>query len=587
MRSPNPGSIAQNRNISRAMFFAGLVAGGAFFAWNYAQGLTVAHYDAKAHLLVARRIVDSLEPGYAQIGVNWLPLVHLIYLPFVVFELQYRSGFLPSLISVVAFAISVRLAYKISFRLTESSAAGVFAGVVLMANPNLLYLQSCPLTEPVYMLLMLLAVDALIGWRESDHSRLPWRAAAWASLGALCRYEGWFFLAGVLLLLACDFRTHCVSGRRAIQAGAVYVAVFGVPMAAHFGYIYYRLGDNFFRRVAEGNPEPYLTYKRPFLSALYHLGELSQMAAILPLFVAAAGLLLFLSQRRNWKARAPLILLWLPSLINISALYWGLIYRLRYSVLLLPAVAIFGSLIMASGTAKKRTLFWLSVAVMLLPWICWIVPKINPHEQLEPGPGTLLLPAAALALFLFARARRWCGWGALALCVLGVQIPQLARENRPMMVETLEHEFIEAERWEVIRYLRQNYDGRRILIDMGRQAPLVYDSGLRVREFVYNEGGGVHWHAAFRNPGKEVGWLCAEKGDSVWQLMQNPGWIAGYSPVLKTDNFLVYRSGNEIRNSRFEIDEEPSARGRPSQLKTDGQCQISNFESRISNRRLN
>jgi hypothetical protein len=541
MRSLFPNGLPQDRKISWAIFLAGLAVGGAFFAYYYAQGLTTAHYDAKAHLLVARRIVDSLEPGYAQIGVNWLPLVHLIYLPFVVFEAQYRSGFLPGLISVVAFALSARLTYKISYRLTGSVAAGIFAAVVLLANPNLQYLQSCPLTEPIYMLLLLLAVDSLTGWRESDRSGLPWLSAVWVSLGALCRYEGWYFLAGLLLLLACDYWTQYVPRRKVLQAGAVYLAVFSGPMAAHFGYIYYRLGDTFFRRVAEGNPDPYMTYKRPFLSVLYHLGELSQMASILPLFVAGAGLLLFLAQRTGWKSRAPLMLLWLPSLINISALYWGLIYRLRYSVLLLPAVAILGSFVFTSTAAKKRTLFWLSVAVMTLPWVCWAVPRINPNERLATGPGVLLVPAAALLLFLVSKYRQWCGWALLALCVLGLQIPLLARENRPMMTETLEHEFIEPERREVLRYFRDNYDGKRILIDMGRQAPLVYDSGLRVREFVYNEGGGIFWHAASRYPKREVGWLFAEKGDAVSELLRNPDWAAGYSPVLETEHFSVYR----------------------------------------------
>jgi hypothetical protein len=101
-----------------------------------------------------------------------------------------------------------------------------------------------------------------------------------------------------------------------------------------------------------------------------------------------------------------------------------------------------------------------------------------------------------------------------------MQLPPLARENRPMMVETMEHEFIEPERQEVLRYLKKNYDGRRILIDMGRQAPLVYDSGLPIRDFVYNEGGGTFWHKALLDPEATVGWLCAEKGDVVWQALQ-------------------------------------------------------------------
>jgi len=536
IRLPEKGSIP------RLILLAGLITGTAFFVYYYAHGLTVAHYDAKAHLLVARRMIDSLEPGYAQMGVSWLPLIHLVYLPFVIFDSQYRSGLLPSLISVCAFALSGWLAYRISYRVTGSIAAGVFAAIVLLANPNLEYLQSCPLTEPVYMLLMMLATERLILWRESDHSTLPWLAAVWASLGALCRYEGWIYIAGVLLLLLVDFWKRDIPRRKTIQAGAVFIALFALPAAAHFGYIFYRLGDSFFGRVAAGNPDPYLTYRRPFLSVIYHLGELSQIAAIVPLLLAAAGLLVFLSQRKKLSSRAPLLLLWLPSLINIAALYWGLIYRLRYSVLLLPAVSIFGGLVIASREAKKRALLFLVMVVLALPWLSWYFSHRGSEAKLLPGPGACVLPAVALVLFMIARIRQWHDWALLALCVLSMQLPPLAREDHAMMVETLEHEFIEPERQEILRYLRQNYDGRRILIDMGKQAPLVYDSGFAVREYVYNEGGEELWHEALQNPAKQVGWLCAQKGDEVWQRLQvDPGWAGAYALAVKTENLSLYR----------------------------------------------
>src|SRR5687768_12537386 len=35
--------------------------------------LVLSHYDAKAHLVVARRVIDNLTPGWQQIGAVWLP----------------------------------------------------------------------------------------------------------------------------------------------------------------------------------------------------------------------------------------------------------------------------------------------------------------------------------------------------------------------------------------------------------------------------------------------------------------------------------------------------------------------------------
>src|SRR5688572_11085633 len=58
---------------------AGAIATGLGVAIWYARaGLTLSHYDAKAHLVVSRRILDSLTPGWEQIGAVWLPLPHLI-----------------------------------------------------------------------------------------------------------------------------------------------------------------------------------------------------------------------------------------------------------------------------------------------------------------------------------------------------------------------------------------------------------------------------------------------------------------------------------------------------------------------------
>jgi hypothetical protein len=534
--------MSSYRKGSYFVLFSGIVAGLGFFYYYYSHHLTLAHFDAKAHLLVARRIVDSIEPGYGQMGVNWLPLVHLIYLPFIMFEFQYRTGLIPSLISVMAFAVSGWLAYRISCRITGSIPAGLFAAFVLLANCNLEYIQSCPLTEPLYMVLLLLAADSLITWRESAQSSLPWLSAIWCSLGALCRYEGWFFLAGVLSLLVYDYATQYMSRQKVVKGAIVFAGVFGLPAAAHFGYILFLLGDNFFHRVVAGNPDPYLTYKRPFLSLLYHWGELSQIASLLPILAAAIGFLLLFIQREEFKRRAPLLLLWLPSIINISALYWGLIYRVRYSVLLIPAVSIFGSLAVASGKAKERTFILLSAAAMAIPLVSWCLPYISKNKMLAPGPGIMLLPICALILFLIARTRQCYSWAMIAICILGMQVPLLERENMPIMVETMEHGFIEPQMREVIDCFQRNYDGKRILIDMGKLAPLVYDSGLPVKEFVYNEGGEKLWNRALQNPVHEVGWICMQKGDAISERLQvDPKWLDEYALALKTEYFSIYR----------------------------------------------
>jgi hypothetical protein len=529
------------------------ILGCAAFGYYYSEGLTTAHYDAKAHLVVARRIVDSIEPGYVQMGVHWLPLPHLLYLPLVIFDSQYHSGVLPAALSVICYILSCWLAFRIALRVTGSVAAGVFSGVLLMTNPNLLYLQSCPLTEPISMALMLGSLDALLKWRELGNG-LPWASAILAALGGLCRYEGWFFLAGIVAFLGWELTTRQLRRETNVKAIVLYTAVFSVPLLIHFGYLYLALADSFLLRVARGNPAPYETYKRPLLSLIYHTGELAQVASVLPLAAGIAGIVFCLSgpdRRRRWT---PLFVLWTPSLVNIAAFYWGLIYRVRYSVLLVPAIAIFASLLFTSDKAGRRSFTAVAVVAMTLPWLVWYFPDEWRYHALLPGPGVYALPICALVLYLAVRNSGRPHKALLALCVLGMYVPVLEGENRAMLPETLEHEYIEPERKQVLELLRKEYDGTRILIDMGRLAPLVYDSGLPIREFLYNEGERRHWREALREPHQAAGWMCMEIGDELWNLLQiDPHKTDRYSLAVKTENLRVYRLRSEDREALLPV----------------------------------
>src|SRR5918912_1153090 len=82
-------------------------AGGAFAAWHYHQlGLTLTHYDARGHLVVARRIFDSITPGWQQIGAVWLPLPHLLNAVPVQVDVFYRTGAAAVAFSICAFAVA-------------------------------------------------------------------------------------------------------------------------------------------------------------------------------------------------------------------------------------------------------------------------------------------------------------------------------------------------------------------------------------------------------------------------------------------------------------------------------------------------
>jgi hypothetical protein len=89
----------------------------------YTNDLIVLYGDAESHLNIAKRVVHSLTPGFAQLGGIWLPLPHLLLLPFVYFDSLWRSGLAGSIVSGVSFVITVLYTYKLLLLLTANRTA--------------------------------------------------------------------------------------------------------------------------------------------------------------------------------------------------------------------------------------------------------------------------------------------------------------------------------------------------------------------------------------------------------------------------------------------------------------------------------
>jgi hypothetical protein len=115
--------------------------------YSYVHSYIIAYGDAESHLNIAKRVIDSLTPGFAQLGGIWLPLPHLLLIPFVHFNFLWHSGLAGSIVSGICFVVSAVYLYKIGFLLTKKKGAAWFVALAFMLNPNVLYLQSTPMTE--------------------------------------------------------------------------------------------------------------------------------------------------------------------------------------------------------------------------------------------------------------------------------------------------------------------------------------------------------------------------------------------------------------------------------------------------------
>ncbi len=123
----------------------------------YKQNAILLYGDAVAHINIARRVFDSRTPGFFQLGTVWLPLPHLLDIPFVVNDSLWRTGIgasIPSMLSYVAGTLGI---FRLVRNVVSRSAAWV-AALIFAFNPNLLYMQSTAMTEPLYLALMIWAL---------------------------------------------------------------------------------------------------------------------------------------------------------------------------------------------------------------------------------------------------------------------------------------------------------------------------------------------------------------------------------------------------------------------------------------------
>jgi hypothetical protein len=189
--------------------FAAVVAAlalcsGLAIAFVYSHGWILWYGDAEAHLNTARRIVDNQTPGYDQLGTVWLPLLHVLMLPLVARDSLWGTGLAGSFASGFCFVVAGAFLFLSVRRVFGAAAPAVAAVAIFALNPNLLYLQSIPMTEPGSYACMLALLYFTLRFRDTQGWGAAMGAGMAGCLGTLARYEGWFLLpfAAAYLFLA-------------------------------------------------------------------------------------------------------------------------------------------------------------------------------------------------------------------------------------------------------------------------------------------------------------------------------------------------------------------------------------------------
>ena len=359
---------------------ASLVLGFLAFLVCAKNGWLLLYGDAVAHLGIARRILDARYPGLAQLGGVWLPLPHLLMVPLVQRMDWWQNGFAGALPSLVAYVAGNLGLYRLARRLLPVSWAFVAVAFVAL-NPNLLYLSTTAMTEPLFLALLVwstaLTLEAVEAFAEEKARVAGVRMLVTAVLVlamVLTRYDGWIVGAAIWCILAVQWFRSAPATRRATTAafaGTTALIVAGPLLWFAYNAVYEGDWLDFMRgpysaaailrKTSPPSAGKYHGWHNPLYAFLYYTraAQLDAAAfesgfALFAASIVGTGLL--------WRARLHrvAVLLWVPLPFYMYSIAWGSVpifipqvyphawYNSRYGMELLPAFAVFGTVSMAA-----------------------------------------------------------------------------------------------------------------------------------------------------------------------------------------------------------------------------------------------
>ena len=484
----------------------------AALVWSWRHGAMLNYGDAVAHLHIARRIFDSHRPGLTQLGSVWLPLPHLLLIPFVQVYSWWANGMAGAISSALAYLAGCAGLYHLARRWLPP-ASSALALAFFAANPNLLYLQTTAMTEPLFLCETIWIAVWLVEWRasldgdSSGSTRLLWCIAAVLVAAVYTRYDGW-----VMALLAWGCIGITLARRARLRSRAFWLASALVVAAPVAWFIYNgtAFGDWLY-----------------FLRGPYSAKAIEARTSV-PGFPPHPG------WHNPWVA---LIFFMKAAEMDAAAAAWG-------NALL--ALSLFGSAF-AWLTARRRTFAWSLLLWLPAPFYAYSVaygsvpiflPVWWPHSWYNTRYGMELLPALALGLgfaaqFAIAAVRefktgerqaRWVRYaGGTLFALIALNAVEMLREHPLTYVEGTKN--IEARRSfdeqipPVLRALLAQRPGGAILMNTSVYPEIVAFTGIPLRQTV-NESDKEFYSTALDAPAAHAAIVLAFDGDQIDHAVQ-------------------------------------------------------------------
>ncbi len=483
----------------------------------------VLYGDTYAHMLITRRILDNATPGLAQLGGVWLPLPHLVMLPFIWNDYLWRTGLAGSIPSMACYMLAAVYLFLAARRLTKDGRASFIGTLLFILNPNVLYLQTTALSEIVLIATLTAASYYFLAWAQDDKLNALILAAIATFLATMARYDGWFlFLAFLVLIVLIGMikRQH----RAQIEGNLIIFGIMGgLGIVLWLAWCYIIFGDPLYfqrgpfssqaQQKALIDAHVLFTYHDLWQSIRYYTID-SMLNVGSAIFIAGAiAVVVFVARRRVWSEKVAALVFLVPFAFYVLSLYTG------QAALYVPGA----------------------------------VPPDLEHQIYNARYGVEVVAPMALFIATLASSMplgRWLLRSLGHLVIAGGIIVQTVLTASGGIVSLQDGQFglSCAHSHSIIIFLAQHYEGGRILEDLydTKIDALNPEAGIDFKNVVY-EGSDRLWHQSLRDPASMVNWIIANPADPHDLVAQRltPAFNAQFTRDIEESNglSLFHRNG--------------------------------------------
>lgn len=471
-----------------------LIAFVSYIAWyiSYTHGLSLIYNDAMSHLDLARLVVDNQQTGLSQLGGVWLPLSQLVYLPLIWNSTLWHSGIAGSIISMAAYVGSVAGIYMIITELGGRKLAAVAGAIVLALNLNLLYLQSTPLTEPLYVALFIFSSLSLIKYLKSADSKYLLPLGIFTALQVADRYDGWFVAVVYALSLAYyELRTRRLPIKKALGSLVFYAFPVVVTMVLWFAW-----NLVIFHNALYSFTGPYSAHAQQ--AVIEHSGGLITKGNLV----------------ESIKAFGYDVIDNIGSLIlGLAALGWIAFFTFYKKISNTTKLLTFAALL--SVIVFNIVALYLGFSILNIPQLHWNPSGQTSGTLFNARYGILALPIVAVgAGLLVAQKRKYQAVITAAFICAAVVIQMMLTYHSGII--TVDDGLYGSSAFvnqDMAHALQGDVKGNQtVLMSFSSYNAVAFQSGLPLHQFI-QEGVSGEWNAAVTNPDKYAQWIVIPNGN--------------------------------------------------------------------------